>query len=120
MRHCRGGALLQEVLLAPRFSIFNPRNHARSASSKGGTDSDSIYKEIDVEDVGAMIPCGWLAVVDSAPTPNATLPMQLWNQSIPKPRNQARSASSGGGTDSNPICKEIDVEDAGSQHHVPK
>ncbi len=31
---------------------------ARSASSGGGADSDSICKETDVEDVGVVTPCG--------------------------------------------------------------
>ncbi len=57
--------------------------------SGGGADSDSIYKEIDAEDVGAMTKCGGLAAIDSAPTSNATSPnatslMQLWNQLTPK------------------------------------
>ena len=53
--------------------------------------------------------------MDSAPTPKATSPMQLWNPSIPNPRNQARSASD----DSDSICKETDAEDVGApQHHV--
>ncbi len=38
---------------------------------------DSICKEINAEDVGAMTLCGWLAAMDSTPTPNATSPMQL-------------------------------------------
>ncbi len=53
-------------------SIPNPRNQARSASSRGGADYDSICKEIDAEDVGATPPCGLPAAMDSAPTPNAT------------------------------------------------
>ncbi len=91
--------------------ILNPRNQARSASLGGGADSDAICKDIDAEDVGATTLRGRLAAMDSAPTPNATSPMQLWNQSILNPRNQARSASLGGGVDSDAICKDIDAED---------
>ncbi len=79
--------------------------------SGGGADSDPIYKEIEAEDVGALTPYGLLAAIDSAPTPEATFLMQLWNQSIPNPKNQARSAMSGGGADSDSICKEIDATD---------
>ncbi len=61
-----------------------------------------------------MTLCGLRAAVDSAPTPNATSPMQLWNKSILNPRNQARSASSGGGADLEFISKEIDAEDVGA------
>ncbi len=64
-------------------SIPSPINQARPASSGGGADLDSICKEIDAEDVGVMTLCGLPAVMDSAPTPKATSPMQLWNQSIP-------------------------------------
>ncbi len=70
-----------------------------------GTDSDFISKEIDVEDVGAMTPCGQLATMDSDPTPNVSSPLQLWNQSIQNPRNQARSTSLGEGADSDSVCK---------------
>ena len=77
------------LLAETPISILNPRNQARSASSKGGAVSDSICKEIDAEDVGAMTPCGLPAAMDSAPTPNATSLMQLWNQLIPNPTNQA-------------------------------
>ncbi len=42
---------------------------------------------------------------------DATSLMQLLNQSILNPRNQPRSASSGGGADSDSICKEIEAED---------
>ncbi len=35
------------------------------------------FQEIEAEDVGAMMPCGWLAAMDSAPTPNATSLVQL-------------------------------------------
>ncbi len=87
------------------LSIPNSRNQARSASSGGGADSDPISKEIDAEDVEATTPCGRLAAMDSAPTPNATSPLQLWNQLIPNPRNHARSASSGGQAHSDSICK---------------
>ncbi len=38
---------------------------------------DSICKEIDAEDVGAMTLCGLLAAMDSSPPPNATPPMKL-------------------------------------------
>ncbi len=73
------------------LSIPNPRNQARSASSGGGadSDSDSISKEIDAEDVGAMTLCGLQAAMDSAHTPKATSPMQLWNPSIPKPKKSS-------------------------------
>ncbi len=57
--------------------IPNPRNQARSASSGEGDDSDSISKEIDAEDEGAMTLCGQLAAMDSTPTLDATSPMQL-------------------------------------------
>ncbi len=67
-------------------SISNPRNQARSASLGKGADSDSVCKEIDVEDVGAMTLCGLPAAIDSAPTPNATSPIQLGDQLIPNPR----------------------------------
>ncbi len=93
---------------------MNPRNQARSASSRGGTDSYSICKDIDAEDIGTATLCGQLATMDSAPSPNATSPIQLWNQSVPNPRNQARSASSGGGTDSDSVCKDIDAENVGA------
>ncbi len=82
-----------------RFPHFNPRNQARSASLGAGTDSDSICKEMGVEDVGAMTPCGKPDAMDSAHTPNTTSPMQLWNQSISSPRNQSRSAGLGEGAD---------------------
>ncbi len=97
-------------------SIPNPKNQARSASSGGGADSDSICKMIDAEGVGATTLCGLLAAMDAAPTPNATSPMKLWNQSIPNPRNQARSASSGGGALLDSISKEFDVEDVWATH----
>ncbi len=86
-----------------------------------------------------MTPCGWLAAMNSAPTPNATSPMQLLqcnfshasfpmqllqcnfsnaaspmqirNQSILNPRYQARSVSLEGGADSDSISKEINAED---------
>ncbi len=88
-------------------SIPNPRNQARLASSGEGADSDSICKEIDAEDVGATTPCDLPAVMDSAPTPDATSLMQIWNPSIPNPRNQGRSESD----EFYSICKEIDAED---------
>ncbi len=50
---------------------------------------EELIQEIDAEDVGAMTPCGRLAAKDSAPTPNATFLIQLRNQLIPNPRNQA-------------------------------
>ncbi len=96
------------------LSIPNSRNQARSASSGGGADSDPISKEIDAEDVEATTPCGRLAAMDSAPTPNTTSPMHVWNQLIPNPINPARSAKSGGGADSHSICKDIDTEDVGA------
>ncbi len=58
--------------------------------SGGGADSDSICKEIDAEDVKAMTPFGRLSAMDSAPTSNATSPMQLWNQLIPNPKNPSK------------------------------
>ncbi len=62
-------------------SIPIPRSQARSASSGGGANLDSICKAIDAEYVGATSPCGLPAAIDSAPTPcnisDATSPMQL-------------------------------------------
>ncbi len=54
-----GGVAGTCVLMAEtlRFSIFNPRHQAISASSGDGTESDSICKEIDVEDVGTSTSC---------------------------------------------------------------
>ncbi len=64
---------LLQCNLSPMYlwnqSIPNPRNQQDLG---GGTDYDSIYKEIDTEDVGGMILCGWLAAMDSAPNPNLT------------------------------------------------
>ncbi len=50
-----------------------------------------------------MTLCGLPAAMDSAPTPNATSPIELWNQLNP--------ARLGGGADLDSICKEIDAED---------
>ncbi len=61
---------------------MNPRNQAKSASSSGGAHSDSICKDIGTENAVAMTLSGWLAVMDSAPTLNATPSMIIWNQSI--------------------------------------
>ncbi len=60
---------------------------------------EELIEEIEVEDVGTMTPCGLSAAMDSASTPNVTSPMKLLNQSIPNPRNPARSAQLGGGAD---------------------
>ncbi len=43
------------------------------------SDSDSIYKDLDAEDVGAMKPCGWPDAMGSVPTTNATSLMKFWN-----------------------------------------
>ncbi len=88
-------------------SIPVPRTQARSSSSREGADSDSICKDIDAVDIRAVTACGQPAAMDSTPTPNETSLMQLLNQSIPNPRNQARSASLGGGADSDSVCKPI-------------
>ncbi len=81
-------------------SIPNPRNQARSTSIERRTKSDCIYKMIDAANVGAMALYDRLASMDLALTPNAHFLMQLCNQSILNPRNQARSARSGVGDDS--------------------
>ncbi len=107
-----GGLLHCALLLAHRFQA-QPLTPVSQHGKKQFC--DSICKEIDAEDVGAMTLCGLLAAMDSAPTPDATSPMQLWNPSIPNPRNQARSASSGGRADSDSICKRIDADDVGLQ-----
>ncbi len=85
--------------------IPKPRNQARSTRSGGGSNSDSLCKEIDAEDVGTTTPCGRPADMDLSPPLNATSSMKLWNQSILNPRYQARSASSGGVSDSDSISE---------------
>ncbi len=75
-------------------SILNPGNQARSGSLGGGADYDSDSKDINIKDVGAMTPYGWLACMDSAPTPYATSPMNLWNHPISNPKNHENFTTS--------------------------
>ncbi len=58
-----------------------PTKSSKICKLGGWTDSVSICKEIDVEDVGAKRPCGRPAAMDSARNPNAFSLMQLCNQS---------------------------------------
>ncbi len=44
--------------------------------------------------------------------------MKLWNQLLPNPRNQARSAGLGGAADSDSDYDNIDAEGIGPQYHV--
>ncbi len=62
-----------------RISIPIPRNQATSSrlGGRADSDSDSVCKDINAEDVGATTLCVWLAAMDSAPTPNSTSPMKL-------------------------------------------
>ncbi len=55
-----------------------------------------MCKDIDAKDVWTETMYCWLAAMDSAHTPNTTFKMQLWHQSIPTLRVQARSESFGG------------------------
>ncbi len=71
-------------------STPNPRNQATSATLRGGADSDSICKDIDAEDLEATTLYDLPAVMDSAPTPNVSSVMPLWNSSISNLRNQAK------------------------------
>ncbi len=47
-------------------------------------------------------------------TPNTTSLMKLLDQSIPNPRNQARSANLGQGADFDCVCKDIHAKDVGA------
>ncbi len=44
--------------------------------------------------------------------------LKIWNQSIPSPTDQARSASLGEGADYDSECKNIDTEEKGPCHIV--
>ncbi len=59
------------------------------------TRSDPKYEGIDVEEAGAMTPCGQLTVMNSVPAPNATSAM--------KPRNFSNMPKDGGYLQ---LCKE--------------
>ena len=95
-------------------SIPNPRNQARSSSSGGGADFDSISKVIDAEDVGATTPCGLRAAMDSASTQRQLLQCnsgihQFQTQEI-KEDLQVQEAK----LILIPLAKKIDAEDVGA------
>ncbi len=92
---------------------FEPKKSSK-ISTQDKADSDIICKDIDAEDLGAATLCGKPTAMNSAPTPNATSPMPLWNQSISNTRNKARSESLGEKADSNAICKDNNAEDLGA------
>ncbi len=53
----------------------------KKTKSKRGYESDYDSEDMDAKATAAMIQCGQLAAMDSAPAPKATCPMKLRNSS---------------------------------------